>query len=216
MWGIEYGWLKKKHPELKLEALVSVYVGKAEYNVVLLVSQAANYKQLADLGKKRLARYNRQPPMVEYSLENMLRENNLKREGFFQEVGTRYPTPQDAVWSIRRDKADCVLMDEATWGHLKESHPGIDKQVVVLRRGPPLPPGVLIGRRENLEKLRHGLWENLQAQFDTIHGTAEGKQCVNFWLIQGFKPVDKNFEDLVKSTGRNLLQWSDGFYDKPK
>jgi hypothetical protein len=39
---------------------------------------------------------------------------------------------------------------------------------------------------------------------------------VRFWSIQGFKRVDKEFEDLVDRTGQDLLEWSNKFYVKPK
>ena len=154
--------------------------------------------------------------MCEFSLENMLRKENLEPRGFFKAVAP-YSTPHDAVKSISDGDADCLLIDVGTWGNLQGSQPGLAKQVVILRRSPTvLPPKVLVGRRVNLEILRRGLWEDLQRQLETIAQTAEGKQCVRFLWIDGFKRCDKGFEDLVDRTARDLLEWGDRFYVGPK
>ena len=215
IWGIEYGWLKKKHPELKLESLMSVYV-ETGYDVLLMVTQAAKNQRLAALQGKKLAGFRRQALMVQFSMENLLRKEGLRPDGFFQAVEARYPTPQATVLAVRNGDADCLLIDSGTWAQLQRSQPGLARQVAVLRRGPALPPPVVVGRRENLEGLRHGLWKDLQTNLETIHRTAEGKQCVRFWSIQKFERVDEGFEDLVDRAGQDLLEWSNRFHAEPK
>ena len=39
LWGTEYGWLRKRHPDFKLEPLVTVYNGADVWYVTLFVQR---------------------------------------------------------------------------------------------------------------------------------------------------------------------------------
>jgi hypothetical protein len=67
-----------------------------------------------------------------------------------------------------------------------------------------------VGRPENLQKLRLGLWQEMGTLLETAHETAEGKQCMRFWRIQGFVRPDKEFEELVDCTSQQFDRFYQG------
>lgn len=200
VWGSEYGWLKQHRGDLGLRPLSVDYAADVPFDMLLLVADRSKNVKLAELKGKKLAQIVRPCLMAYFSLDNILRAENLDAKDFFAADSKRYPTQQAAVAALRDGDADCMITDVNSWYKLQSSQPGLAKHVVILRHGPVLPPAVAVGRPENLQKLRPGLWQEMETLLETAHETAEGKQCMRFWRIQRLQRPDKEFEDLVDRT----------------
>ena len=223
MQGVDYGWLKKKHPELELKPMMSAYGGDGGGNMFLLVGKWDTNKPLTDFKGTKLARYNRQgmEMLDASSLEYMLREEGLAPRGFFQTVDSRYPTPLAAVEALSRGDTDCLLIEVATWGPTSESAWPAHCQAESLfsATAPTLPPKVLVGRPKNLASTVRLIYGGI-CKHSSKRLIRNGRgQAVRAWFmrIKGFKRRDRRISKIWSvDTGRDLLEWSDRLYAKPK
>ena len=144
--------------------------------------------------------------MAEFSMDSIFRREKVEQKGFFQSEIKRYPTPVAAIAAIVEGEADCLLIDANSWYRLQRGQPGLANQMVTLRNGhgPVLPNAVFVARPQDIQRVRLGLWKELQSQLTKVHDTAEGKQCMTFWRVQRFDRPDKQFEDLVDRTGEEF------------
>jgi ABC-type phosphate/phosphonate transport system substrate-binding protein len=161
LWGLEYGWLKRHRGDLDLKPLTVVHAGSVSYDMLLLVADTSKNVTLANLKGKKLARFLRPSLAADFSLDSILRAEKLDPKDFFADDGKRYPTQQSAVAAVRDGEADCMITDIDSLLKLRSSQPGLTKHIVILHHGPYLPTAVAVGRPENLQKLRPGLWQEM-------------------------------------------------------
>jgi ABC-type phosphate/phosphonate transport system substrate-binding protein len=203
VWGIEYGWLRKKFP--RLEVLAVVYIGEHD-NVgfaKVFVREGSPFKKLADLKDKRLAVYKDLPLMDRVFLQEMLREDKLEPKKFFAKTETMTSVRQAAA-AVKRKEADCVVMSTSTLIRLQNLQPGVAKSLVELKTGEAYPMPVIIGVPEVMSKFRTSkqLWADCQKHLLELHGTPEGKECINFWRFQSFVADDKDYQQKVEKICR--------------
>jgi ABC-type phosphate/phosphonate transport system substrate-binding protein len=204
VWGTEYGWLREKYPNLKASVFVSPNGHDDMPNrTLILVAKNSRFKTLADLKGKRLAVFKDMPFMDRVSLRAMLQDAKLEPKNFFVK-GDPLGTVLLAAAAVKNGKADCVAMAVSIYFRLKELHPGLAEHLIELKAGEIYPDPVIIGSPEVVNRLRKKLWDDLQAQFLEMHTSPEGKDCVNFWRIQGFLTPDAAYERKVDTTARKF------------
>lgn len=210
MWGTEYGWLRKKNP--KLEAMVTVYNGADSWSEILLVRRKFVEEKgtLAELKGKTLARYTGESFVSHLLLEAMVRPvaNGVPPKDFFKHVN--YESAQKAVEGVANENADCVLMDYGKWWTIQEVYgKKLAGKLARLGNSPPIPPAALVGCKDNFEKVRRGLWDDLAKAAVRVHKERKSVSWdMEFMQFHRFAAPDKKFFDLVESSTKDVGDWS--------
>lgn len=198
IWGLEYGWLRARWPDLRPMA-VSVQ-RKLAYESRVMVRQGFDARTLVDLKGKRLATYWGASLMDRMYLNKLLKDNKETVKSFFKEV-KNYPTVKSAILAVRNNDADCLVVNMVAYARHVTTGPKL--KLDYLLPSEPFPDVVIIGRPDRLDSLRPALWRNLQTSLERIHRTAEGRQCVDFWMVEQFSRPGKTFEQLVRERLRD-------------
>jgi ABC-type phosphate/phosphonate transport system substrate-binding protein len=198
IWGLEYGWLRARWPQLK--PLVVCAQTKNLYESRVMVREGFGGKSLADLADQRLARYRGASLMDRMYLDKLLKDNNHTESTYFHEVKD-YPTAKSAILAVRNNEADCLVVNMVAYARHVTTGPKLKLDYLLPSK--PFPEAVLVGRPDRIDGLRRGLWAELQKSFETIHRTAEGRECVDFWMIEQFSTPGDSFEQLVRDRLRD-------------
>jgi ABC-type phosphate/phosphonate transport system substrate-binding protein len=210
VWGLEYGWLREKYPKLKVLVLVSNGEKDPPNSTQLWVRKDGPFKKLADLQGKKLAVYKGTPLMDRLFLRRMIEDEKLSPKGFLAESDP-YGSVKSAVAAVRDGTADCVLINQTTFGRLRDLQPGLIGALVELKRGPNFPLAVIIGSPDVVDSMRKrkGLWADLRDHFLDVHNFPEGKECINFWRFQSFVAADddlfRKIDDLARKVPVSAL-----------
>ncbi len=207
VWGIEYGWLREKYPELK--PLVICYHGSIGFSMHVMAREKdgkAIAKNLRDLKGKRLVVSKKGSLMNQIFLETEVRKVLKPDETvvkFFSSVNA-CNSLQDAIEQVRDDHADCLVVDIASYHKLMAGKGNVGLAKVTTSSAFPLQ--VIVGRPDNLRKLSRGLWTKAQSQILKSQHTSDGQMCVGFWGFDRFVgPSDfeaKGFESMLKDRVR--------------
>ncbi len=192
VWGIEYGWLRQKFPNLKVLVVASSGQKNTQNCTILFARKGGDFKQLADLKGKRLADYKDVPLMDRVFLRQMFREEKLDLKDFLVK-NKPVNTVKAAASAVVNGRADCVAMNRVTFARLSEVYEGLADALVEIKAGEIYPPAALVGSPEAVERLRKGLWSDLQEHLLQAHNSSRGKDCINFWRIQYFEAPDDDY-----------------------
>jgi ABC-type phosphate/phosphonate transport system substrate-binding protein len=205
LWGVEYGWLKTKYPNL--EVLAAITPSKIEVKVrsLLLVRKqkaAADFKKLKGL---RLARYKGAPLMEQAGLEQMLRGQKPNPKGFFRELDKPFATIKDAIQAVREGKADCVIVNVTVYNRLKNDLKNLDEDLVIVKKSEPFPLAVVIGSRRTMKKR---LWTKIQGELLAAHNKEEGRVALSFWRVRYFAKPEQSFLNEIDKAARDFpINW---------
>ncbi len=205
VWGLEYGWLREKYPELK--PLVICYQGSIGYGIHMMVREedaAGIKKDLRNLHKKRLVVSRRSSLMNQIYLETEVRKVLKPGETvatFFSGI-TVCDSLQDAISELRKkrgERADCLVVDIASYDIFMEGRRNIGLSPVLTSS--PFPLQVVVGRPEHLRKLSKGLWDKAQDKILESQHDERGNTCGGFWGFDRFvAPHDdeaNGFEEML-------------------
>jgi ABC-type phosphate/phosphonate transport system substrate-binding protein len=198
IWGLEYGWLRSRWPELRPMAVCMQR--KYAYESRVMVREGFGARTLADLRGKRLATYQGASLMDRMYLDKLLKDNKETENSFFKEIKT-YPTAKSAILAVRNNEADCLVVNMVAYARHITTGPKL--KLDYLLPSEPFPETAIVGRPDRIDALRRGLWSDMRKSLETIHRTAEGRQCVDFWTIEQFSSPGKTFEQLVRERLRD-------------
>jgi len=200
IWGLEYGWLRARWPELRPIAVGTH--GKYAYVSRVMVRQGFGARTLADLKGQRLATYRGASLMDRMYLDKLLKDNKqtVRSLGII-ELKPPYPTAKSAILAVRNDEADCLVVNMVAYARHISTGPMLNLDDLLPSE--PFPEAVIVGRPDRIDALRPRLWSDMQKSFQTIHRTAEGRQCVDFWMIEQFSTPGDSFEQLVRDRLRD-------------
>jgi ABC-type phosphate/phosphonate transport system substrate-binding protein len=198
IWGLEYGWLRARWPALR--PMTVCMQRKYAYESRIMVREDSSARTLADLKDKRLARYRGASLMDRMYLDKLLKDNKQTLSSCFKEVKD-YPTAKSAILAVRNNKADCVVVNMVAYVRHVTTGPKLKLKYIL--RSKPFPEAVLAGRPDRIDGLRQGLWAQLQRSLETIHRTPQGRECVDFWMIEQFSRPGDSFEQLVRERLRD-------------
>jgi ABC-type phosphate/phosphonate transport system substrate-binding protein len=198
IWGLEYGWLRVRWPELR--PMVVCTQRKYAYESRVMVREGFGARALADLKGKRLATYQGASLMDRMYLDKLLKDNKETLRDFFGDIKS-YPTVKSAILAVRNNEADCLVVNMVAYTRHITSGPKL--KLDYLLPSEPFPDAVLVGRPDRMDALRRGLWSEMRKSLGTIHRTAVGRQCVDFWMIEQFSSPGEAFEQIVRERLRD-------------
>jgi hypothetical protein len=194
MWGLEYGWLRDRHPDLAPLVVCGVPNDKDGMPIQLFVRKGFTGK-LADLKGKRLATYPRMPLMYQAWLASLTREQGAAPDKFFGEA-KEFPTPKEAIIAVYKEEFDCVVIGASLYRRYLANTPKLE--LAPLLSSAAFPEVALVGKTAAVDKLRAGLWSDLQTGFLEIHKAEEGRQVLGYFRVETFAKPDDPFRDLVR------------------
>jgi ABC-type phosphate/phosphonate transport system substrate-binding protein len=201
VWGLEYGWLRAKYPDLTVMAVVS-NGNDAPWRSQLMVRRQDRVP-IAKLKGKKLAHIKGAPMMDRLFLEEMVRQAGQDPKGFFQLLNKPHSNYREALLAVKNGQADCVMIDVAAYSKFEYLYPNVMRNFLTdAAQSAPYPAPVIIGRQKHLEKLKPGLWQKTQEVVLRIHDTEEGKQCMRFWRFERFIRPDRQFLDKAEECAR--------------
>jgi ABC-type phosphate/phosphonate transport system substrate-binding protein len=202
VWGLEYGWLLQKYPQLSAMLVVDNGNG-APWRSQLMVPTGKDVSRLEQLRGKKLARFEGMALMDRLMLDELLRKEGQKPRGFFHLDEPR-SSVRTAIWAVNNGEADCLMIDSQNLIRALREQPGLAKKLMPVKVSQDYPPPVVIGRREHLDKLRPGLWKRLQTEFIRSPETVEGQRFLRIWLIDALvEPTPANL-DLIRKIARDI------------
>jgi ABC-type phosphate/phosphonate transport system substrate-binding protein len=202
VWGLDYGWLLQQYPNLQVMAVVA-NGERAPWRSQLMVRRQDLVTNLGKLKGKRLARVKQASLMDELFLDEMLRKAGQDPRGFFERQEP-LPSVKEALLAVKDGQADCVMVNSTDFTRFQILQPGLARSLDPVQLSDPYPAPVLISRRQNLEKVQRGLWEQWQEVLLRIHTTEEGRGCVRLWRFEKLIPPDEQFLKEVETCARRF------------
>jgi ABC-type phosphate/phosphonate transport system substrate-binding protein len=204
LYGMEYGWLRSKYPQLKVLAVCSA--GEAAFGTLryqMLVRRKDKVTGLESLQGKRLASHRGETILDRLIRDDLVRKAKQNPRGFFRD-SKPVTTIRKAVEAVLDDEADCVFVDGLYYGRLLAVYPSLREELVALRESEPYAEGTIIGSPERINSLRDGLWDEFQRRLLRVHTTPEGAIAIKFWGFDSFVPADQAYHDRVERWVREL------------
>lgn len=183
--GVEFAWVRAKHPELK-PLLVSTY-HKARNRGLLVVKKDAAYAKFADLRGKDLS---------------LLREGKehcrlfaIKGAGgdlakFFGKVDVP-ANAEAALDAILLGKVAAAIVDEVSLEIYKDVNPGRHDRLKIIEQSQPFPPGVIV---YHPKKASPGLVEQFRAGMLRANQSERGRDVMSSFKITAFDNVPAEFD----------------------
>jgi ABC-type phosphate/phosphonate transport system substrate-binding protein len=194
VWGMEYGWLRQRYPRIEPMAVTRHHTESLRSQ--LMVHPDCALVGFEDLEGAKLATYKRMPLMDQAYLCRLAKNQEKAVRSYFSKI-IQCPTARDAIVAVREQQADCVMINTMVYNRHIADRPELKLRDAAL--SPPFPQTVLVGRPDRIDSLRPGLWKDAQDCLETVHRTAEGRQCMLFWRQERFiRPDADQFEQLVR------------------
>jgi hypothetical protein len=216
VWGIEYAWLKKFHPDLDVLTVCSQGpdVTPQKSHLLVRTNEFTDWKKLRN---KRLARFASQTRMDVLLLNEMVKRAGEDPDRFFPKEGRKsYPSPKAALRAVVKNEADCVVVNAMIFNQMKKLYPWVGDELVSLK-GPlseeTYPDVAIIGSPEQVKKLRESLWQDMQKELRTVLKTPEGEDLKLFWGFGSFVDPSEEYRDAAAKCAEryplNLLRQED-------
>jgi ABC-type phosphate/phosphonate transport system substrate-binding protein len=186
--GIEFGWARQRHPELRplmiavnqqrhLEAFVLVRAGRAP-------------ERFADLKGKAVALPQHSREHCHIFLQRRCQELGLPINEYFGTVTTP-PTVEDALDDVVDGVVQAALVDGVSLECYQRRKPGRYARLKVLERSEVFPAAVVAYHpgsvdEATLRRFREGLIN--------ANKGALGRQFLTLWKLTGFEPVPADYE----------------------
>jgi len=196
--GIEFAWVQKKHPKLKM-FMVSLIdtndADKAHQYVQLLVRDKAPEKSFADLKGKTLAYPKKSKEHVRVFLQKNI--GDAPPATFFKAVVTS-ASVEGSLDELVNEKLDAVVADKTAVDFYKSLKPGAFRKLRVVQTSEAFPVGVVAYLEggmdaKTLERIEKGLLKANKSE--------RGQDLMGSWGIAAFQPVPA---DLPARSGRHL------------
>src|SRR5262249_50862385 len=126
--------------------------------------------------------------MDRLALDDLVRREGFDPQTFFADLDKPLSDAKQALRAVKSGEADCGLRGHGALRPLAAAQPNLPRTPHALTESAPHPPPVIVGVPEQIDRLKAGLWRQLQTQMIKIHETAEGQQLI----------LTLRFESLVK------------------
>lgn len=197
LWGIEYGWIRQRYPNLQPLAIA------AGSDVLRLSAQLVVRR---DTGVRSVQELPNPARMVKYRSESLiadlfLRElQSQRRAPTFQSLPKVRGNLLSAVNAVLEGHADCLICDPYSLSALQQSQPGRAKRLEAIQHSDKFPEAVLVGDPQHINRLRPGLWDHLQKSLIEFSDTTEGRELISYWKMQEFQLPPPSFLEEVALT----------------
>jgi ABC-type phosphate/phosphonate transport system substrate-binding protein len=189
--GVEFAWVRQKHPELK-PLVIAVRDGRPMY-ACLVVAHDSKVSALADLQGKSVALNRQNREHCRLFIERRCEACGKCCQEFFSKVTTPADA-EDALDDVVDGVVDAALVDGAAFDRYKRVKADRFANLKLAVRSEPFPnavvaykPGVLSD--ETLQRFRNGLI--------TANQNAKGKQLLNMCRITCFEAVPRDYEQML-------------------
>jgi ABC-type phosphate/phosphonate transport system substrate-binding protein len=189
--GVEFAWVRQKHPELK-PLVVAIRDGQPMY-ACLVVASDSKVTNLNDLQGKSLAMCRQCREHCRLFLERRCEGCGKCPLKFFAKIET--PTDaEDALDDVVDGVVDAALVDGAALDRYKRVKADRFAKLKTAVQSEPFPPAVIAYKpgvlsEETLAKFRDGLI--------TANQNPKGKQLLNMCRINCFQAVPTNYEEML-------------------
>ena len=183
--GVEFAWIRVKHPELK-PLLISVY-HRARGRALLVVKKDSAYAKFADLRGKNLS-------LLRQGKEHC-RLFAIKGAGgdfdeFFGKV-VDPPNAEAALDAILLGTVDAAIVDDASLDIYKDVNPGRHDRLKIIAESPLFPPGVIV---HNPKKVAPAAVEQFRVGMLNANRIERGRDVMSSFKITAFEAVPAEFE----------------------
>jgi ABC-type phosphate/phosphonate transport system substrate-binding protein len=189
--GVEFAWVRQKHPELK-PLVVAIRDGQP-LHACLVVSSESKAVCVKDLQGKSLAMCRQCREHCRLFLERRCEACGKCPQQFFAKITT--PTDaEDAIDDVVDGEVDAALVDGAALERYQRVKCDRFAKLKTAVKSEPFPPAVVAYKPgvlsdETLKRFRNGLI--------TANQNPKGKQLLNMCRINCFEAVPANYEELL-------------------
>jgi ABC-type phosphate/phosphonate transport system substrate-binding protein len=195
MWGIEFGWLQQRHPDIK-PLMLTAASDVLRYNAQLIARSGEGIRDIRDLpNPARTVSFKAAPLMNGLFLAELEDENPTLS---FQVIEER-PNFREALNALLKGDADCIVCDTYALQVVERTQPGLRRSLEVIRNSSEFPDAVIVGVPANVDRLRPRLWEKLQDSMIAFSDTTEGQELSSYWRMKGFQRPNSEFLDNVSN-----------------
>ena len=191
--GIEYGWVREKHPELQP---LMIAVSKHQHvHCALIVRASSDAEEFADLEGGTLALPKGTREHTRLFLNKHCQACGHEQDTHFKKT-TIPPTIEDALEDVVDGNVTAALVDEVGFEEYKRRKPTRCTQLRSLIRSEVFPSGAIVYHpgfldEATLKRFRHGML--------TADKSIMGKQMLMMWRLTGFEPVPKDYDETLKN-----------------
>jgi hypothetical protein len=132
-------------------------------------------------------------------MHNILLNDMIKMDtnDFFTQ-GKEDPDVVTALDKVLNKEADCMMVTLAVFVSLKEVYyPRVQKVVPI--ESFKYPPALIIGKKENIERLESGLWARLQNAGISLIDTPDGKKSLHLFYLDHLGKPTKDLLTFVRT-----------------
>jgi ABC-type phosphate/phosphonate transport system substrate-binding protein len=189
--GIEYAWVRDRHPSVK--PLVLACNGSEHLQAHLLVRSDSAYESLSDLRSRRLIFPRRSMNHVHLFLHRVVEATGAQPDDFFASIQTPLSVT-DALEAVIEADADAVVVDGQALKFFREQQPVRSRRLRVLAESPQFPTAVLLG---STIPERKGLGERLQTGLLRAHERPAARELLLLWRLTRFEKPSNSYDQLL-------------------
>lgn len=194
--GIEFAWVKEKHPELEL---LAVAVNQERVLRACLVVDDDFNKDVQALRGKSIAIPAHSRKHCLLFIEELCKEHGAKTNAFFRKIITP-ETIDEALDDLVDGTIDAVVVDNVSLESFKRQKPGRFAQLRVLKQSGDFPASPVVFCRgqfdeDTLRKFREGL---LNANQNPL-----GKHLLTLWKLTAFEAVPKDYQETLTRVSKH-------------
>lgn len=191
MHGIEFAWMRLKHPEL--QPLMIAVNQDHHLRAHVVVRAQAELEGFKDLQGQTIALPKGTRDHCRLYLDGLCQESGQEAKGYFENI-TKPGTMEDALDDVIDGEVSAALVDGISLNCFKHNKPGRFNQLRVLSQSEVFPAGVVVFNpstldEDTLQRFRQGM---LNAR-----NTSSGKQLLLIWKLTGFEPVPEDYEETL-------------------
>ncbi len=190
--GIEYAWIKDKHPEL--QPLVLPYNQTIKLKSYLLVRNDCEAKCLEDLKGKTLALPKKTLNHCHLFLHKSIQETGGNPSAYFGPSASP-ASIEDAIEAVIEGAAVMTVVDGVALDTYKSRKPGRAAKLKVLKESCVFPTAAIIykptdANKEMAKKFHDGMI--------TAHEKVMGRQLLTLWRLTNFGTVTPEYPQMLK------------------
>lgn len=191
MHGIEFAWIRTKHPEL--QPLMIAVNQNHHLRAKLVIRGDSELEGFDGLKGAIIAMPKGTREHCRLFLDGQCQECGECAKDFFENI-TKPGSIEEALDDVVDGEAGAAVVDNVAFDAFQHNKPGRAAKLRVLAESEIFPAGVVVYNPstlddETLERFREGM---LNAK-----NTASGKQLLMIWKLTGFEPVPDDYEETL-------------------
>lgn len=189
--GIEFAWVRHKHPEL--QPLMIAVNQSRHLHAHLVVREDNEAADLADLQGETLAMPRGTREHCRIFLQGRCRQCGQEPKKFFDKITTP-SNVEDALDDVVDGEVTAAIVDGTALDCFKRRKPSRFAKLKMLQTSEVFPAGVVAYRpgyldEETLDRFRQGMLN--------ANKTPLGKQLLTMWKLSGFEDVPEDYEETL-------------------